>query len=68
MGEMVEGEGKSRVLLTFTASHSKIVKLSSSKTACLQEDHTTRQAQLYWVSPRVLSSLQSCPLQVLGGG
>lgn len=42
--------------------------LSSSKTACLQKEHTTRKDQLYWVSPRVLSDLQSCSLQVLGGG
>lgn len=38
-------------------------ELSSSKTACLQEEHTTRKDQIYWVF-----NLQSCPLQALGGG
>lgn len=31
------------------------------------EEHPTRK-DLCWVSPRVLSNLQSCPLWVLGGG
>lgn len=30
LGEMVEGEGKSRVLLTFTANHNKIAKMRTA--------------------------------------